>query len=89
MAVSLKHAFSSGKLDGADTSLVQPSNWNAEHTLTIGTGKILGRAASGDGAAQEVAVAGALTLTSPGGVPTLTGTGASTGKAIAVAIVFS
>jgi hypothetical protein len=89
MAVSLKHAFSSGKLDGADNSLVQPSNWNAEHTLTIGTGKILGRAASTDGAAQEVSVAGALTLTSPGGVPTLTGTGASTGKAIAVAIVFS
>jgi hypothetical protein len=30
-----------------------------------------------------------LTLTTPGGVPTLTGTGATTGKAIAVAIVFS
>ncbi len=29
MAVSLKHTFQSAKADGADSSLVQPSNWNA------------------------------------------------------------
>lgn len=89
MAVSLLHNFVSGKLDGTDATLVQPSNWNAEHTLQLATSKLLGRATAGTGAAEEVAVAGALTLTAPGGVPTLTGTGASTGKAIAVAIVFS
>ena len=46
--MSLKHAFSSSIEDGADTSLVRPSNWNAEHvisgwndlqgTMTQGTG---------------------------------------------------
>jgi len=85
MAVSLLHNFVSGKLDGTDATLVQPSNWNAQHTLQLGTAKLLGRTTAGTGAAEEIAVAGALTLT--GG--TLTGTGATTGKAIAVAIVFS
>ena len=85
MAVSLLHNFVSGKLDGTDAALVQPSNWNAEHTLQLGTGKLLGRTTAGTGAAEEIAVAGALTLSSG----TLTGTGATTGKAIAVAIVFS
>jgi hypothetical protein len=85
MAVSLLHNFVSGKLDGTDATLVQPSNWNAEHTLQLGTGKLLGRTTAGTGAAEEIAVAGALTLSAG----TLTGTGASTGKAIAVAIVFS
>lgn len=31
MTISLKHAFTSQVPDGADTSLVQPSNWNDEH----------------------------------------------------------
>lgn len=30
---NIKHAFSSSVADGGDTSLVQPSNWNAEHSL--------------------------------------------------------
>jgi hypothetical protein len=51
----------------------------------MGTGKLLGRTTASTGAAEEIAVAGALTLSAG----TLTGTGASTGKAIAVAIVFS
>jgi len=85
MAVSLLHNFVSGKLDGTDATLVQPSNWNAQHTLSMGTGKLLGRTTASTGAAEEIAVAGALTLSAG----TLTGTGATTGKAIAVAIVFS
>jgi hypothetical protein len=85
MAVSLLHNFISGKLDGTDATLVQPSNWNAQHTLSMGTGKLLGRTTASTGAAEEIAVAGALTLSAG----TLTGTGATTGKAIAVAIVFS
>lgn len=32
MTISLKHSFVSAKPDGSDASLVQPSNWNAEHT---------------------------------------------------------
>ena len=85
MAVSLLHQFTSGKLDGTDATLVQPSNWNAEHTLQLGTGKLLGRTTAGTGAAEEITTAGTLTLSAG----TLTGTGATTGKAIAVAIVFS
>lgn len=29
----LKHAFVSGKADGGDATLVQPSDWNADHTI--------------------------------------------------------
>jgi hypothetical protein len=85
MTVSLKHQFNSGKLDGSDATLVQPSNWNAEHTLSLATSRLLGRTTAGAGAAEEISVAGALTLSAG----TLTGTGATTGKAIAITIVFS
>mgnify|MGYP000364245254 CR=1 FL=1 len=54
MTISLKHAFTSAKGDGADTTLVRPSNWNAEHTLTCATGKMLGRQTSGTGAVEEI-----------------------------------
>jgi len=30
---NIKHTFTSGKVDGGDTTLVQPSNWNAEHVV--------------------------------------------------------
>jgi hypothetical protein len=172
MSITLKHGFGSGKLDGTDATLVQPSNWNSDHVLAIGSPKLFGRTSTigsttpsslsgisqanpgvftttgahgltvgqlvtisgvvgmtqvngntyvvnttpltttftvifqgsalnttsytaytsggtvtgaATGVAEEITTAGALTLT--GGV--LTGTGASTGKAIAVAIVFS
>lgn len=29
----IKHAFTSGKADGGDATLVQPSNWNADHSI--------------------------------------------------------
>jgi hypothetical protein len=172
MAIALKHGFGSGKLDGTDETLVQPSNWNSDHVLAIGSPKLFGRTSTigsttpsslsgisqaspgvftttgahgltvgqlvtisgvvgmtqvngntyvvnttplsttftvifqgsvlstatytaytsggtvtgaATGVAEEIAVAGALTLSAG----TLTGTGATTGKAIAVAIVFS
>lgn len=31
--MSIKHAFVSQKADGSDTSVVRPSNWNAEHVV--------------------------------------------------------
>lgn len=55
MTISLKHAFHSAKSDGSDVSYVQPSNWNAEHTMTMATARILGRVASGSGVVQELA----------------------------------
>lgn len=54
MAVSLKHAFNSGKGDPTDATIVRPSNWNAEHALTLGQDALLGRDSSGGGAAQEI-----------------------------------
>ena len=33
--MSIKHAFTSAKDDGADTTLVRPSNWNAEHITDL------------------------------------------------------
>lgn len=37
MTVTVKHPFVSAVADSADTSLVRPSNWNADHTI-IGLG---------------------------------------------------
>ena len=57
MAVSLKHSKTSTKSDGLDTSLVLPSDWNDEHTLTMATARILGRTSSGTGAVEELSAA--------------------------------
>lgn len=54
MTLSVKHAFQSAKVDGGDTALVRPSNWNAEHTIECAQDKILGRSSSGAGAVQEI-----------------------------------
>lgn len=64
MTVSLKHKFTSAKADGTDATLVQPSNWNDEHDLTLTTGRLIGRTSSGTGAAEEISVGDGLTLTS-------------------------
>jgi len=88
MAVSLKHAFTSAKADGPDATQVQPSNWNAEHTLTCATARILGRTTAGDGAVEELSTGTGLTLASgtlsvtSGTYATLTGTENLTNKTL-------
>lgn len=77
MAISLKHAFASPKADSADTSLIQPSNWNAEHVLTLSSGVLVGRSSSGTGNAEEITLGTGLSLV--GGVLTLTGGGGGGG----------
>ena len=62
MTVSLKHTFTSAKTDSLDATIVQPSNWNAEHELTLATNKVLGRATAGTGAAEELSVGTALSV---------------------------
>ena len=57
MTISVKHAFTSPKADGTDSTLVQPSNWNAEHTITLAAGKVLGRSSASAGAMQELPIA--------------------------------
>jgi hypothetical protein len=57
MTVSLTHAFVSPKSDGTDNTLVQPSNWNAQHTLSMAAGNLLGRATgAGAGAVTEIPI---------------------------------
>ena len=56
MVVSLKHEFTSAKGDSGDATLVRPSNWNAEHQLTLGTQKLLGRLTAGTGAVEEISL---------------------------------
>lgn len=58
MALSFKHTKHSAKADGVDATLVQPSDWNAEHTITMATAKVLGRATAGTGAVEELATTG-------------------------------
>lgn len=64
MAISLKHNFQSAVADGGDTSLVQPSNWNAEHDLTLATSRLIGRTSAGAGSAEEISVGTGLNLSS-------------------------
>lgn len=56
MTLSITHAFVSAKSDGVDTTLVQPSNWNAALVATMATNKILGRRTGGTGAVEELAI---------------------------------
>jgi hypothetical protein len=53
VAISFKHLFQSSKGDPADTTLVRPSNWNAEHVLTMAADVVIGRGAM-TGVAQEI-----------------------------------
>lgn len=73
MAVSLKHSFQSSVPDDGNTTLVQPSNWNAEHDLTMATSRLLGRTTAGTGAAEEISVGSGLSLSAG----TLSATGGS------------
>lgn len=82
--VAVNHTFVSTVPDSADPTVLRPSDWNANHTLVMATNRILGRTTAESGTVEDLAVAGTLTLAAG----TLTGTGASTGKAIAMAIVF-
>lgn len=60
--IRVKHKFQSNKPDGADTSLMRPSNWNDDHNLTMNTNRLVGRSASGEGPAEEIATGVGLTL---------------------------
>jgi hypothetical protein len=88
MAVSLKHAFQSASSDGPDATKVQPSNWNAEHTLTCATASLLGRTTAGTGAVEELSAGTGISLSAgtvavdTATVATLTGTQNLTNKTL-------
>jgi microcystin-dependent protein len=56
MTLSVKHTFQSAKGDTPDVTLVQPSNWNAEHTLTCATDRLLGRTTAATGVVEEIPI---------------------------------
>ena len=96
MTFSLKHAFQSAKADGADTSVVRPSDWNAEHTLSMATDRLLGRTSAGAGAVEEISVgtglsltAGTLSSTVTGTVTSVSGTGTVNGLTLTGSVTSS
>lgn len=56
MPLSVKHKFQSEKADDTDDTLIQPSDWNDEHSITLSSNTVIGRTASGAGEAEEVPI---------------------------------
>lgn len=54
MTITSRHSKVSGKSDGLDTTLVQPSDWNDDHDIKCDQNKILGRVSSGNGLVEEI-----------------------------------
>jgi len=56
MTLHLAHTFVSGKSDGSDPTLVQPTDWNAEHAMTQLPGTVLGALLGGSGQTVELPI---------------------------------
>jgi hypothetical protein len=82
MTVSFKHVFTSNVSDSADPTLIQPSNWNDEHAVTMASGKLLGRYSANTGAIEEITISTGLSLDGSGN---LTATGGGGGISLAEA----
>lgn len=54
MTITVAHAFTSAKSQGADATVVSKNEWNAGHLITCGTGVLLGRTTAGTGAVEEI-----------------------------------
>lgn len=61
MAIELTHQFRSPKRDGDDATLIQPSDWNDTHTITMSGAALIGRE-SGTGEAQEIGLSSNMTI---------------------------
>ena len=75
MAITVKHTKVSTIPDGADTDLVRPSDWNADHTLT-------GLGTMAEQNANNVAITGG-TITGVTGLGDVAGPASSTDNAVA------
>ncbi len=64
MPLQINHAFVSAVADGADTTLIRPSNWNAALSHTMATAKILGRTTTAVGAVEELGLTNGLGMAS-------------------------
>lgn len=61
MAVSLKHTTQAVGTD-AGNGEIRKAQWNEEHTLSLATGKLLGRTTAATGAVEEITPSTGLTL---------------------------
>jgi hypothetical protein len=61
MAISLTHTTVAVGTDAGNGEIAK-TQWNENHTLTIGTGKLIGRTTAGTGAAEEISAGSGLTL---------------------------
>jgi hypothetical protein len=61
MALSLKHTTQAVGVDNGNGE-IHKNEWNEEHTLQIGTGKLVGRTTAATGNAEEISVGSSLTL---------------------------
>ena len=48
------HKFVSAKADGADNTLVKPSNWNDDHGLVMDSGFVLGNQSGSNGPVEQI-----------------------------------
>lgn len=85
MTIAIKHAFNSGKADGPDPTLIQPSNWNASHTINQASGFFLARVSAGPGVTEEVSPAQAQTLLGLASAAYVTASSLATNTQIAAA----
>lgn len=86
MAISITHAFVSAVADGADPSVVKPSQWNAALVTAMATARLLGRATAATGVFEEITLGTNLsftgtTLNAAGGSSTWDTIGAAAGSA--------
>jgi hypothetical protein len=61
MAISLTHTTVAVGAD-AGNGEIGKTQWNEDHTLLMGTGKLLGRSTAGDGAVEEITLGAGLAL---------------------------
>lgn len=73
MPLRIRHPFTSSRTDGADPAQVQPTHWNADHTLQMTGPAIVGREAGTQGDAGEISIGSGLALA--GGILFATGGG--------------
>lgn len=60
MTLEVKHKFQSAKADGADTSLLRPSNWNDTHEIKMAGQRLLGKPTVNPGDATEISLGAGL-----------------------------
>lgn len=76
MPISLKHTTQATGTD-AGNGEIRKAQWNEEHTLTLASGKLLGRYSASTGAAEEINISTGLSLDASGNL-TASGGGGST-----------